>query len=43
MAKMSKVQSKTKSVHRARKGKACPACGRRMKQGATKCQFEGGR
>jgi len=44
MAKQSKVQTKRKSVHRARKGKACPHCGRRMKrETAAECQFKGGK
>lgn len=44
MAKQAKIQNKLKSVHRARKGKACPACGRRMKREQNaRCQFEGGR
>jgi hypothetical protein len=37
MAKQSKIQRKLVSTHRARKGKACPVCNRRMKRGATKC------
>lgn len=41
MAKQSKVQKKQTSVHRARKGKPCPSCKRRMKRGATRCQFSG--
>jgi hypothetical protein len=42
MAKQSKVQqNKVKAGHRSKKGKACPACGRRMKRSATVCQFKG--
>jgi tRNA(Ile2) C34 agmatinyltransferase TiaS len=40
MAKQSKIQRKTSSVHRARKAPRCPQCGRRMKQAAKPvCQF----
>jgi hypothetical protein len=39
MAKSStKVQHKVKSVHRARKNKACSLCGRRTRRGRA-CQF----
>jgi hypothetical protein len=40
MAKQSKVQRKVKAGRRARKGKACPQCGRKMKVGVKPvCQF----
>jgi hypothetical protein len=43
MAKQSKIQRNVKSVHRARKGKPCPQCGRRMKRSEVAvCQFKGG-
>jgi hypothetical protein len=42
MAKQSKVQqNKVKAGHRAKKSRACPACGRRTKRGRG-CQFQGG-
>lgn len=40
MAKQSKVQLRVKPGHRAKKGPACPTCGRRMKVGVKPvCQF----
>ena len=40
MAKQSKVQTRVKPGQRAKKGKICPSCGRRMKVGVKPvCQF----